>query len=64
MSVSTRLISTRFIMYYQLDPQLDSHLDEIYDASSYSTHTHLDDHDEMYARRDTSYVTLAQRHHV
>ena len=50
-------------MYYQLDHQLDSHLDEIYDASSsYSTHTHLDD--EMYARRDTSYVTLAQRHHV
>ena len=62
MSVSTRLISTRFIMYYQLDPQLDSHLGEIYDASSYSTHAHLDD--EMYARRDTSYVTLAQRHHV
>ena len=50
-------------MYHQLDSQLDSHLDEIYDASSYSTH-HLDDHDEMYARRDTSYVTLAQRHHV
>ena len=51
-------------MYYQLDFELDSHLDEIYDASSYSTHTHLDDHDEMYARRDTSYVTLAHRHHV
>ena len=51
-------------MYHQLDSQLDSHLDEIYDASSYNAHTHLDDHDEMYARRDTSYVTLAQRHHV
>ena len=51
-------------MSYQLDSQLDSHLDEIYDASSYSMHTHLDDHDEMYARRDTSYETLALRHHV
>ena len=50
-------------MYYQLDFELDSHLDEIYDASSYNTHhAHLDD--EMYARRDTSYSTLAHRHHV
>ena len=49
-------------MYHQLDFELDSHLDEIYDASSYSTHTHLDD--EMYARRDTSYTTLAHRYHV
>jgi len=50
-------------MSYQLDSQLDFDLDEI--SSSYYTHTcHLDDHDEMYARRDTSYETLALRHHV
>ena len=51
-------------MYHQLDSELDSHLDEIYDASSYNAYTHLDHHDEMYARRDTSYSTLAHRHHV
>jgi len=51
-------------MSYQLDSQLDFDLDEIYDASSYNAYTHLDDHDEMYARRDTSYVTLAHRYHV
>ena len=51
-------------MSYQLDCQLDFDLDEI--SSSYYTHTscHLDDHDEMYARRDTSYETLAHRYHV
>ena len=47
------------IMYSQLDYELDSHLD-----SSYSYTCHLDDHDEIYARRDTSYETLALRHHV
>ena len=47
------------IMYHQLDYELDSHLD-----SSYSYTCHLDDHDEIYARRDTSYETLAIRHHV
>ena len=46
-------------MYSQLDYELDSHLD-----SSYSYTCHLDDHDEIYARRDTSYETLALRHHV
>ena len=51
------------IMYHQLDYELDSHLDSHLD-SSYSYTCHLDDHDEIYARRDTSYETLAIRHHV
>ena len=46
----------------QLDYQLDYYLDEMCDTSSYSYTCHLDD--DMYARRDTSYVTLARRHHV
>jgi len=48
----------------QLDSQLDLNLVENYHhyMSSYMSHYELDD--EMYARRDTSYETLALRHHV
>jgi len=46
----------------QLDSQLDYYLDEMHVTSSYSYTCHLDD--EIYARRDTSYETLAYKHYA
>jgi len=48
-------------MSHQLDSQLDYYLDEI--TSSYHT-SYNEDLDDAYAHRDTSYETLASRHHV